>query len=721
MIKKEIKKQKICPLIKTNRAPNLPYNKGSMKNSKKKEQNSTKKKILKKKGKPRSISAASKKEPNKEQTKKNYSFNNSLELDYLNFTQIDLFKLDQSFEDDIFTPNNNIKYRNNKNNIISNRYDDSNSTLNDYSNIKNNNTDNEHIENIKGKEYLINTPSTICNYYEISSNKKKSSNKKDDNNNLNDKIMNNNIKKNLYEYYDNNSNDKDKQNKDSDIHNNSNNNIQNKNILNKQNYLFTKKGQVIPLMSDIPFSNNLMKNIYSNLPNYNKIKNLSNEEKKNVNNNNILINNNNSSENKEKINKKKNNKNIKIKNEEIKTIEYNNKLIDKINVNIINDKQKTRKYSHQKPTNIYYNQNKYEAFFITPRNINKIKNDKNISSTKSTKINTRSIGKAKSFSSNKTKTNNLIYLNSNKITNKNNSNTNYKIIKELIDDKKGINHKKKLNRTTPKNKYSFLDKKSSQNYFIKVNLKNNTKSSSNLNTLKKQILPKENQIFNALSNNKISNINSNNNISNKIKSEIKNSLSTFQNIYKTINKNEIKSPNKEGINNNLFKISKTLTEQNIIHKIQATPKNYKIQKFDSIPFTTIVKKIFVGSSKKDNLINFDSSLKKKEKTKAEQMKIIFKPKTQSDFKPYNDFFKRSTNSGMNNDYGNDKHVKQKLLDRMNKATNNWQYIFKGSKNKKVLDDGLSNIKSQNKEHCNYFCKNENIISDGSEKEDEDNI
>ena len=215
MIKKEIKKQKTCPLIKTNRVPN-PYSKGSIKNSKKKEQISTKKKILKKKGKPRSISAAAKKEPNKEKTKKNYSFNNSLELDYLNFTQIDLFKLDQSFEDDIFTPNNNIKYRNNKNNIISNRYEDSNSNFNDYSNIKNNNTDNtdnDHIESIKGKEYLINTPSTICNYYEISSNKKKSSNKKDDNNNLNDKIMNNNIKKYLYEYYDNNSNDKDKQKK----------------------------------------------------------------------------------------------------------------------------------------------------------------------------------------------------------------------------------------------------------------------------------------------------------------------------------------------------------------------------------------------------------------------------------------------------------------------------------------------------------------------------
>ena len=107
------------------------------------------------------------------------------------------------------------------------------------------------------------------------------------------------------------------------------------------------------------------------------------------------------------------------------------------------------------------------------------------------------------------------------------------------------------------------------------------------------------------------------------------------------------------------------------------------------------------------------------------MKIIFKPKTQSDFKPYNnilgnELFKKS-NNGMNLDYGNDKHVKQKLLDRMNKATNNWNYIFKANKNKKVLDDGISNIKSQNKEYNNYFYKNENIISDGSEKEDEDNL
>ena len=52
--------------------------------------------------------------------------------------------------------------------------------------------------------------------------------------------------------------------------------------------------------------------------------------------------------------------------------------------------------------------------------------------------------------------------------------------------------------------------------------------------------------------------------------------------------------------------------QNLINnKNQVTPKNYMIQKFESLPFTTIVKKIFMDSSKKDNLIKFDSSLKKR--------------------------------------------------------------------------------------------------------------
>ena len=72
------------------------------------------------------------------------------------------------------------------------------------------------------------------------------------------------------------------------------------------------------------------------------------------------------------------------------------------------------------------------------------------------------------------------------------------------------------------------------------------------------------------------------------------------------------------------------------------------------------------------------------------------------------------------EYANEKHVKQKLLDRMNKATNNWQYIFIGNKNKKLLNEGVSNMKNKNndKEHIDYLSQNDDIISDGSEKEDE---
>ena len=675
MKKKEINKTKKTPSVNKNVGFNTIKNKNSKCEHKKKE---IKKNIInKKKTRSRSISAVTKVVPKNEQIKKQNSFKNSLELDYLNFSKIDLFKLDRSFEDDIFTPNYNLNnIKNNKKKIL-NRYEDSNSTINNNSSIINiNNKDFDNIENINQKEYITNTPSAICNYYDKSSNKKKSSNKME-----NSKFNNDDIKKNLKDYY--------------NINNNSNNKI----IENEKNLIKNEK--------------NIIK---ENKDTYNKINNYSREEIKN----NII--NNNGFSKKNIIIKQFNNKNKKnIYNDGIKTIDYN-LLENKINVNIINDKIKVRKGSHPKPFNIYYMQNiqtKNEGYYITPRNINKVNNEKNLSSTKSTKLKTNSIGKAKSFSSHKINkpkyiNNNLIYLNNNKI----NKNTNYKIIKELIKDNKGIkNNKSYINKTTPKYKNSNIDIKKNLNNLIKVNLKNKTKSSSNLNILKKQILSNENQILNQLNNKK------NNN--NKINSEIKNSFTIFQNIYKTINKSGIKSPDK-GENNQLFKTSKTLTEQNIIHKIEATPKNYKIQKFDSIPFTTIVKKIFIGSSQKDNLIKFDSSMKKNEKTKTEQMKIIFKPKTQSDFKPYNnllgnELFKKSNNNGMNLDYGNDKHVKQKLLDRMNKATNNWNYIFKSNKNKKMLDDGISNLKSQNKEHCNYFYKNDGIISDGSEKEDEDNL
>ena len=740
MKKKEAIKPKIHSLPKKNNVLKPIKNKITINNSKKNIQKIPKNKIVKKKVRIRSMSAIAKEEPKKENIKLSHSLNNSLELDYLNFSQIDLFNLDKYFKDDMFTPNCNSNNQNNREKIILNRYNDyTNSTINDYSSITNNNLEYENNDKAKSKENINNTPSTICNYYGESSNKKNFPNKKNYLN-ININAPNETLKKNLEDYYDiNNTNEHKKNEIINKIEENDtkiNEEINNNNLLKKVN-LLNKKGKEIILKNDIPFTNNLMANYLKNKSNFkkeknsnasqnsnysNQIKNKSKDEIKNIINkinennahNNCFIKYSKSSEKINNIKKVNNNKYI----YEMKDAENNTLFENKINVNKINEKSKLRR-SQQKHTNIYHNKNKFETYFITPRNFKKIKKEKNFSSTKSTKIATASIGKAKSFSSNKISK-------VNKISNTKNNNhdiNNYKIIKEIIDDKKVLNkNKKNINKTTPKNKNYHNTIKANTINAIKVNLKCNAKSSSYLTSNKKQFSSKNNQVFNLGNNSK-----NKNNINNKIKSEIKSSFNTFQNIYKTIHISEIKSPDKNNIN--MFQVSKTLTEQNIIiHKNQVTPKNYKIQKFDSVPFTTIVKKIFVGSSKKDNLMKFDSSLKKKEKTKTEQMKCIFKPKTQSDFKPYNnmfgnDYFKKGGNNALNGEYGNDKHVKQKLLDRMNKATNNWQYIFKGNKNIKIHDEGLSNLKSQNKdkkEYYNYFYKNENIISDGSEKED-DNI
>ena len=68
-----------------------------------------------------------------------------------------------------------------------------------------------------------------------------------------------------------------------------------------------------------------------------------------------------------------------------------------------------------------------------------------------------------------------------------------------------------------------------------------------------------------------------------------------------------------------------------------------------------------------------------------------------------------------------KHIKQKLLDRINNASNNgWQYVCEGNKNnnnnkwnKKVLMENLSEImKSPDK---NDFINNDTIISNESDE------
>ena len=93
-------------------------------------------------------------------------------IDYLNFSKIDLFKLNQSFEDDIFTPNN-IK---NKKRIVEDRYEDTISTMNENSTINKNLEINMNIKNLNTSEKanIMDSPSSLCNYYGQSTFKKTS-------------------------------------------------------------------------------------------------------------------------------------------------------------------------------------------------------------------------------------------------------------------------------------------------------------------------------------------------------------------------------------------------------------------------------------------------------------------------------------------------------------------------------------------------------------------
>ena len=119
------------------------------------------------------------------QTNTQKVLNNSMEeLDYLNFSKIDIdfYKKNSSFEEDIFNPKFYKKNNQPKKEIVQNRYnmiDTSFDTIKT-SYIKTESND-DYIDANKNK--LLKTPSTICNYYEKSeiSTNKKNENDKDKN------------------------------------------------------------------------------------------------------------------------------------------------------------------------------------------------------------------------------------------------------------------------------------------------------------------------------------------------------------------------------------------------------------------------------------------------------------------------------------------------------------------------------------------------------------
>ena len=97
-------------------------------------------------------------------------FNNSMEeLDYLNFSRInlDIYRKNVSLEEDIFNPKSYFENNKDNNKIVQNRYikiDSSNDTIIS----KNNNvleSENDLFDKDKNN-IILQTPSTICNYYE---------------------------------------------------------------------------------------------------------------------------------------------------------------------------------------------------------------------------------------------------------------------------------------------------------------------------------------------------------------------------------------------------------------------------------------------------------------------------------------------------------------------------------------------------------------------------
>ena len=160
-----------------------------------------------KKTKNNTISPTSRKQPNNENSKNtnliNKSQNNNtfLELDYLNFSKIDLGlrKLNSSFDDDIFGSN---IFKEDKNNIVSNRYNGIDSS---FETLKIDTNNNNYIE--ESKENLLKTPSTLCNYYdksEAASSTKKVNHDKNANNK-------NELRQNLDNLYKNNKNNEKKE------------------------------------------------------------------------------------------------------------------------------------------------------------------------------------------------------------------------------------------------------------------------------------------------------------------------------------------------------------------------------------------------------------------------------------------------------------------------------------------------------------------------------
>ena len=390
--------------------------------------------------------------------------------------------------------------------------------------------------------------------------------------------------------------------------------------------------------------------------------------------------------NRKKFDEKKNKKTI-LKNKKNKSRQKESKL-------------KKEEQKNNTNTNFYHGRTLYNNYMNSPLNPNKIKQN-NILLTQNEKMKiikyrTVSLDTLKNNSKNST----LMSTNKSPITINQNNTSNHNLVYKEKSRKK-MNLQKpimlcfdqikydgyflsSLNKTLENRKTPLINKKNNRNCLSNY-LNKNTLESGSAIKVQTKYHNKSASLYNINKNNANKNIN---------EKKIKISYSSN----KLINKVKM-------TNHNPLKISKTLTEKNLINKIEKTPKNSKMNFISSI---SSIKNNYNSSEKTQKFIPFENNSNLKIYANFSVLNGT-KTKTQSELKKrkYLNFNGYKCNKNYN-PYDNTSHyqknVKQKLIDRMNNTLkNNWNYLYphQESENKKVLIQDISElIQTPNKEK--YF-------------------
>ena len=717
--------------------------------------------------------------------------NNSVEeFDYLNFSDIDidLIKKISSNEKDIFNLDFYSKKPDNKKDIVQNRYNiiDTSFNTSKKEEIINKSVD-EYIE--INKNNLIKTPSTICNYYDIDSEKKNFNNNKIEEIKKT-KLLNKQIKieKNCVINY--NNPIYTQRTKSKQYNSSSNINIQQntKRKFNNTNVGFYKHKKTI---SNIYSKEKKFKTkeIMTPITNdRNKIKTNKTSSQTKFNNKNLMksyleinnkIFNNKTHSNKDKkflsikqyseyisskvIKKNKTNSNCNFtfnnditsylkKKQTIQDLfdsikEIKETINNNLEQNSSNESEENKEninQKKQKPIMLCLNKPKYNSYFKTPKNSNSDKKGKK-STISNDKYNEIHLGKNNIVLPNYTgrnyqkscesiKRDIIVKRKKKEKTNDfGNSNINYctkSINSSMNAIIKNNNNSAKMNITFHNYINDCIDKP-----IIRVNLKKHIKSTSQLmkfinvnsRSNKQKVRDKaKNQNSRCLSNKSF------------VSTCTKRTINTSQLIKDLLTKkNILKSPTQTKNNNSMLKTSKTSKENtsSFINKVKSISKSSRHKKDDKN--STKQNKNLVGSNNnKYYSMKYETNLKGNASSKIErnknnkiynknsQNKNCLKPKTQSDIKVHKFNIKEENKENIfrneNEEYGMDKRVKQKLLDRMNKVTKNtFSNIWGTKKNNDNFSEMMKTPfinKDYSLTHKNFY--NKKIISNENSKNEE---